>query len=85
MFALLPLIGGLLLARFVADRRTVVGIEVLFFAIAAAVLIATAPNHGADYGTGVLLSAVLAPLCALVIVVGTIWRNRSAIAEPAGH
>lgn len=41
------------------------------------VLIATAPNHGHGYAAGVLLSVVLAPLCALAVVLGTVWRTRS--------
>jgi ribose/xylose/arabinose/galactoside ABC-type transport system permease subunit len=81
MFALLPLVGGILLARFLGSRSTVVGVEIAFFAIAAAVLIATAPDHGHGYGAGVLLSVVLAPLCALAVVLGTVWRNRSARTE----
>jgi hypothetical protein len=79
MFALLPLIGGLLLARFVASRRTVVGLELILFALAAAVLINTAPDHGHSYGAGGVLSVVLAPLCVLTVVIGTLWRNRSVV------
>ena len=78
MSALLPLLGGLLLARFVAQRRIVVLVEVIFFALAAAMLIATAPDHGHDYAAGVLLSAVLAPLCVLTVVLGSVWRSKSA-------
>jgi hypothetical protein len=77
MSALLPLLGGLLLARFIAQRGIVVGVELVFFAVAAAVLIATAPDHGHGHGSGVLLSAVLAPLCVLAVVLGFVWRNRS--------
>ena len=47
------------------------------FAAAAAVLITTAPSHDSSYGTGVILSAVLAPLCALAVVLGTLLRNRA--------
>lgn len=77
MFALLPLIGGLLLARFIARRATVIGVELALYASAAAVLIATAPEHDTSYGAGVLLSAALAPLCALAVVLGSLWRGRS--------
>jgi hypothetical protein len=78
MSALLPLLGGLLLARFIAQRGIVVGVELVFFAIAAAILIATAPDHGHGYAAGVVLSAVLAPLCVLAVVLGFVWRSRSA-------
>lgn len=80
MVALLPLIGGVLLSRFTASRATVVGVEVLLFALAAAVLILTAPDHGHGYGygEGVILSVVLAPLCVLAVVLGSLWRSRTA-------
>lgn len=77
MSALIPLIGGVFLARFAPRRSIVVGVEILLFALAAAVLIDTAPDHGHSHGSGVILSAVLAPLCALAVVLGSLWRNRS--------
>ena len=77
MSALLPLIGGLLLARFAARRAVVIGAEIVLFALAAAVLISTAPCHDSSYGTGVVLSAVLAPLCVLTVVLGSLWRSRA--------
>jgi peptidoglycan/LPS O-acetylase OafA/YrhL len=80
VIALLPLLAGLLLARFVARRDIVVGLELGLFALAALVLIATAPDHHHSHGAGVLLSVVLAPLCALAVVLGSLWRGRS---EPA--
>jgi hypothetical protein len=76
MAALLPLVGGVLLARFASRRATVVGCEILLYAFAATVLIATAPDHGQSYGAGVILSAVLAPLCVLAVVLGSVWRGR---------
>ncbi|MEY2515063.1 MAG: hypothetical protein QOJ89_2421 [bacterium] len=76
MAALLPLIGGVLLARFAASRSTVIAVEIVLFALAATVLIATAPDHGHSYGSGVILSIVLAPLCVLAVVLGSLWRNR---------
>lgn len=78
MIAVLPLIGGVLLSRFANRRATAIGVEILLFALAAAVLIATAPDHGRGYGAGVLLSAVLAPLCALAMLLGTLWRGRTS-------
>jgi peptidoglycan/LPS O-acetylase OafA/YrhL len=78
MAALLPLIGGVLLARFVASRSTVIGAEVVLYALAAAVLIATAPDNGHSYGAGVVMSLVLAALCVLAVVLGSLWRNRQA-------
>lgn len=77
MIALLPLIGGLLLARFIARREIVIGLELALLGLAAAVLIATAPDHDHSRGSGVLLSVALAALCALTVLVGSVWRRRS--------
>lgn len=77
MAALVPLIGGILLARFAARRTLVIGVELVLFALAAAVLIATAPDHGHSYGSGVVLTIVLAPLCAMAVVLGSMWRART--------
>jgi hypothetical protein len=77
MSALVPLIGGLLLARFAGRRVVVISAELVLFALAAAVLIATAPSHDSSYGTGVVLSAILAPLSALTVVLGSLWRSRA--------
>lgn len=73
MSAILPLLGGLLLGRF-APPRAAVAVQVAFYALAAAALIATAPDHGSSYGGGVLLSLVLAPLSAFTYAIG--WRLR---------
>jgi peptidoglycan/LPS O-acetylase OafA/YrhL len=84
MAALLPLIGGVLLARFAANRTTVIAGELVLYALAATVLISTAPDHGHSYGSGVILSLVLAPLCVLAVVLGSLWRNRRATIQTAG-
>ena len=76
MIAVLPLLGGLLLGRFVANRGVAVGLQVAFFAIAAVVLIATAPDHAASHGEGALFAAVLAPISIATFVLGVAWRNR---------
>jgi hypothetical protein len=77
VIALLPLIAGLLLARFVARRGVVMGTELGLFTLAAVVLVSTAPDHDQSRGTGVVLSVALAPLCALAVVLGSLWRGRS--------
>jgi hypothetical protein len=76
MFAVLPLLGGLLLGRF-TPARAAIAVQVVFYAIASAALILSAPDHGASHTDGVLLSLVLAPLCALTVFLGWIWRHRS--------
>ncbi|MDX6300268.1 MAG: hypothetical protein QOF53_1482 [Nocardioidaceae bacterium] len=84
MIALLPLLGGVLLARLIAQRGIVIGIELALYALAAAVLITTAPNHNHSHGAGVLMSAALAALCVLAVVLGSLWRGRTprALSQP---
>jgi hypothetical protein len=77
MLAVLPLLGGLLLGRFVSDRRIAVVLQLAFYAIAAAVLIASAPSHGASHGKGVVLALVLAPVSAATFFLGTVWQRRT--------
>ena len=76
MFALLPVLGGLILGRF-CPARPAIGIQVALYGIAAAVLIATAPEHGASRTSGIWLSMALAPLSALTVFIGWAWRRRS--------
>ncbi|MGF7235136.1 MAG: hypothetical protein ACQSGP_09275 [Frankia sp.] len=76
MSAILPLLGGLLLGRF-APVRPAIAVQIAFYAVAAAALIATAPNHGSGYAGGVILSLVLAPLSAVAYFIGWSWRRRA--------
>ncbi|WP_261565113.1 hypothetical protein [Frankia gtarii] len=76
MFAILPLLGGVLLGRF-ASTRIAVAVQIAFYAIASAVLVATAPDHGGSHTDGLWLSLVLAPLSALTVFIGWTWRRRS--------
>jgi hypothetical protein len=77
MLAALPLIGGLLLGRFVGNVRIAIALQIAFYAIAAAALIATAPDHGASHGEGVALALVLAPVAAATLFLGTVWQRRA--------
>lgn len=78
MSALLPLVGGLLLGRFVANTRIAIAAQAAFFAIAATVLIVTAPSHGASYTQGLLFALILVPLSAATLYLGAIWQRRTA-------
>lgn len=78
MSAVLPLVGGLMLGRFVSNRRVAIAIQAVLFAIAATVLIASAPSHGSSYGIGVLLAAILAPASIATFALGTVWQHRTA-------
>jgi hypothetical protein len=64
MAALLPILGGLLIGRFIGRRALVIGVDVVLYALAAVTITTTAPQHGSTYGTWLLLSAILAPSAA---------------------
>jgi hypothetical protein len=81
MAALLPLLGGLFLARFMARRSLVIGVDVVLYALAAVTITTTAPDHSSTYGTGLLLSAALAPICGLTVLLGLQWRRRSTTTD----
>jgi energy-coupling factor transporter transmembrane protein EcfT len=67
MFALLPLVGGVLLGRF-APRTVAIAVQIVFVAIAATILTLTSPQHGGTYTDGVLISVAVAAVSA-----GTLW------------
>jgi drug/metabolite transporter (DMT)-like permease len=77
MSAVLPLLGGLLLGRFVANRRIAIAVQVALYAIAATALVASAPSHGASHGDGLLLAVVLAPVSAATLAFGVVWQHRN--------
>ncbi|MEY2423784.1 MAG: hypothetical protein QOI95_3851 [Acidimicrobiaceae bacterium] len=77
MIAVLPLIGGLLLGRFVANRRGAIAAQAALVALAAAVLIATAPSHDTSYGEGVLLAVILVPVSVATFALGALWQRRN--------
>ena len=83
MSAVLPLLGGLLLGRFVRNLRIAAAIQVAFYAIAAAALIASAPSHGSSHAQGAILAIVLAPVSAATFYLGTIWQHRATVARQA--
>jgi drug/metabolite transporter (DMT)-like permease len=77
MSAVLPILGGLLLGRFVDNRRVAIAVQAVLFAISAAALIISAPSHGSSYGVGVLLAVVLVPVSVATFGLGTVWRHRA--------
>jgi len=83
MSAVLPLLGGLLLGRFVNNRWVAIALQAVLFAIAAVVLIASAPSHGSSYGMGVLLAVILAPASVATFAMGTMWQHRTAAVNAA--
>ena len=80
MSAVLPLFGGVLLGRFVANRGFAIAVQVVLYAAAASILIATAPDHGASRASGAILAAILAPLCVAAVAGGVRWRRHTVAA-----
>jgi hypothetical protein len=82
MFALLPIVGGVLLG-WLAPRRIAIAVQVVFFAIGTAVLTATAPMHSGSYRDGLLIAPALAVVSALTLMLG-IWIGRRRRAASQG-
>jgi hypothetical protein len=83
MFALLPLVGGLLLG-WLAPRRIAIPVQVVFYAIATAMLVMSAPDHGGRYRDGLWLGPALAVVSAVALLLG-FWlarRDTRRLAQP---
>jgi hypothetical protein len=76
MFAILPLLGGFLVGRFMT-RRAAIAVQIVFYAIATLVLVATSPTHGATHTSGALLALILLPLSAGALLLGQGWQRRA--------
>jgi hypothetical protein len=77
MLAVLPLVGGILLGWF-ASRGVAILVQLLFVAIASAVLINTAPDHGHTSASMWWIVPALAALGALSLAVGFWIAGRRA-------
>ncbi len=75
MIAIIPLIAGIALGL-TAPRRTAAIAQFVLYGLAAAVLIATAPQHDATRAEGALLALGLLPLAALSLGAGLLIRSR---------
>lgn len=84
MFALLPVLGGLL-AGWLAPRRIAITLQIIFYAIAVTVLTLTAPSHGGGYGDIAWIAPALAVVSLATLLTGT-WfgrrRARHSAAQP---
>jgi hypothetical protein len=78
MAVVLPLIGGVLLGRFVEWTWAVVG-QAALAVIAIVVLTLTAPEHGGSYNDAVVITAIVVLLSALTLFLGRLWRRRVAV------
>jgi hypothetical protein len=74
MFALLPIVGGLLLG-WLAPRTIAIAVQIIFYAIAVTILTLTAPNHGGQYSDGILIGLGLAVVSAGTLFLG-FWLAR---------
>jgi hypothetical protein len=83
MFALLPIVGGILLG-WLAPRRVAVVVQIVFFAVAAAVLTLTAPDHGGSYTDGYVIVPATAAVAALTLLLGFWVRSRTAARTSSG-
>jgi hypothetical protein len=81
MFALLPVIGGLI-AGWLAPRRIAIALQVLFYAVAVTILTITAPDHGGNYGDIVWIAPALAVVSAIALYVG-LWLGRRGTSRAA--
>jgi hypothetical protein len=75
MFLLLPLVGGVL-AGWLAPRRTAIGLQIVFAVVAATVVTASAPQHGADYGIVVWVVPITIVVSAVGLAIGLLVRSR---------
>ncbi|WP_433044891.1 hypothetical protein [Dactylosporangium sp. CS-033363] len=80
MFAILPIVGGVLLGRF-APRGIAIAVQVVLWAVAAAMLTATAPDHGGSYSDAWLVVPALAVVSALTLLAGLWLRRRAALSR----
>jgi hypothetical protein len=83
MFALLPLLGGLL-AGWLAPRKTAVALQVLFYAVAVAMLTVSAPDHGGHYRDILWIAPVLAAVSACALLLG-FWCARASDRRDVRH
>ena len=79
MFLLLPLVGGVL-AGWLASKRTAITLQVAFAVVAASVVTASAPLHGADYGIVVWVIPITIVVSFIGLSLGFLVRRRRAVA-----
>jgi hypothetical protein len=75
MFLLLPLVGGVL-AGWLAPKRTAIALQVAFAIVAATVVTASAPRHGADYGVVVWVVPITIVVSVVGLGIGLLVRRR---------
>jgi protein-S-isoprenylcysteine O-methyltransferase Ste14 len=77
MFALLPIVGGLL-AGWLASRKIAIALQVVFYLVAVAMLTASAPDHGGHYSDIAWIAPGLAVVSAGTLLIGLWLARRTA-------
>ena len=77
MSAVLPLLGGFLLARYVGNRRTDISVEIVLVALSAFALINSAHDFDASYAVGAFLAVIVAILSLGTFTIGAARRRRA--------
>jgi uncharacterized membrane protein YidH (DUF202 family) len=80
MFAVLPLVGGMILGL-LARRRTAIALQVVLFAIAAIAMALSAPDHGGSYTDAFWLVPILVLVSAVTLGAGLWIARRRASRE----
>lgn len=78
MFLLLPLLGGVL-AGWLAPKHTAILLQMVFAAVAATVVTASAPLHGEDYGIVVYVLPITVVISVAALYAG-FWLRRRRLA-----
>ena len=81
MFALLPIVGGVL-AGWLASRRVAVVLQIVFYAVAVTMLTISAPDHGGTYRDLAWIAPALAVVSGLALVAG-LWLGRRGASRGA--
>lgn len=63
--------------RRIVPQRLAIVLQAIFYALAAVVIIVTAPNHDASYASGVVIALVLAPLSVATLYGGMTLQRRT--------
>ena len=80
MFALLPIVGGVLVG-WLAPRKLAITLQVIFYLIAVIMLTISAPDHGGSYRDIAWIAPALAVISAVTLLIGLRLARRSARAS----
>jgi hypothetical protein len=81
MFALLPILGGLL-AGWRASPRTAIALQAVFYVVAVTMITLSAPDHGRSYRDMILIAPALAVISIATLLIGLRLGRSSRHAVP---